>query len=303
MKWIDELVKLIIDPKSTRHEIDALKSNFLPRSLFQYRSVSTRKLQSFQADEVWAGSPLFLNDPYDVHIFVDPERLKSELISRMFQDLVSGFELDAIQNRLKNGEESTAILVEVMKEMCLRNNIPHQFPYLWNQLQLQLQETINGSSAVYKHIRACIGVSSFSERYDSPLMWAHYAESHTGYCVEYDFSGSVALSNLFPAIYRDAVFDCSCIFDDVTWRQAILSTLVKSTDWSYEREWRMVLSKEKPIGRGIPVNVPTPIRVYLGSLIASENKEKIIDICNKKEIDVFQMHHSNNAFKMEFQKI
>lgn len=32
-------------------------------------------------------------------------------------------------------------------------------------------------------------VTCFSESNDDTLMWSHYAEGHTGFCVEYDFHG------------------------------------------------------------------------------------------------------------------
>jgi len=31
-----------------------------------------------------------------------------------------------------------------------------------------------------------IGIFSLSKKYDDELLWAHYANSHKGFCIEYD---------------------------------------------------------------------------------------------------------------------
>ncbi len=303
MSCIEDFVKLISDDDPDSREISALRDRLLPRSLFQYRSVSAAKLESLRVDEVWLGCPLYLNDPYDVHIFIDPERVKRELTVAIFPDLVGEDNLELIYDRLKIGVNPSDILMEIITERCEHDNSSGSASEVYAGLEIFLQKQVDGISAAYHQIRSCIGVSSFSERYDSPLMWAHYSDSHKGYCVEYDFSGSTALSCLFPVVYQDDVFECSCVFDKKKKSQAILSALVKSKDWSYEREWRMVTSRENPIDRGVPMRVPIPKKVYLGSLMTEVDKQKVIKICNKKGIDVLQMEHSRNAFKMESREI
>ncbi len=72
-------------------------------------------------------------------------------------------------------------------------------------------------------------------------MWAHYALSHQGYCVEYYRPSSVLLS-LFskPVLYRkampeltskDFINNSTTIIDNLFW--------TKSEAWEYEAEWRL----------------------------------------------------------------
>ena len=118
-----------------------------------------------------------------------------------------------------------------------------------------------------------LGVISFTEDFDNPLMWAHYADEHRGMVVEFDtskplFAGSCVqieagarMSRFgdrftssafeFPEKVRYRrempVFDRSEYavpdsFNEFHWRKfsrAILFT--KAIDWMYEKEWRSVV--------------------------------------------------------------
>ena len=43
------------------------------------------------------------------------------------------------------------------------------------------------------------------------------------------------------------------------------------------------------IGEKYFLKLPKPSAIYLGKRITAENKEKIIDICKKREISLYQM--------------
>jgi hypothetical protein len=73
-----------------------------------------------------------------------------------------------------------------------------------------------------------------TERADVPLMWGHYAVSHTGVCVEFDgrvspFADAIQVQYLAAYPARDVV------------EHAGYEPLItKSRDWSYEGEWRLI---------------------------------------------------------------
>lgn len=94
-------------------------------------------------------------------------------------------------------------------------------------------------------LNKAMGAFCLSEVCDSPLMWAHYCASHAGFVIEFNArhayfhaakTESDELRHIRRVLYRDARptgplsgFDGTEMF------------LVKSTHWSYEREWRMFL--------------------------------------------------------------
>lgn len=66
-----------------------------------------------------------------------------------------------------------------------------------------------------------VRVVCLSEVYDSMLMWSHYAQNHTGFCIEYDFKESDMLcKQLYPVIYtkdRYAVSKADMISENTEW--------------------------------------------------------------------------------------
>jgi hypothetical protein len=91
------------------------------------------------------------------------------------------------------------------------------------------------------------GVFCLSSRYDSPLMWSHYADQHRGICVEFDVS-KLPAGTIRGVRYGDSrEVRASAIQswlrdDNVGARQEIESAclLTKSTDWKYEEEYRLL---------------------------------------------------------------
>lgn len=81
--------------------------------------------------------------------------------------------------------------------------------------------------------------------------------------------------------------------------------LVKSEDWSYEKEWRLISppeneSKEEPPRSKLLTRTP-PTAVYIGARASSETEEKLEYICNLKHIPCYKMvqTHTTSKFDLE----
>ena len=83
------------------------------------------------------------------------------------------------------------------------------------------------------------GISCFSERKDSQLMWSHYASSGKGFCLEFD-TKKEPFQKLLPVKYEDKppLLDFMKIVS--LEKNYLLRKLLclKSSDWAYEKEWR-----------------------------------------------------------------
>lgn len=92
--------------------------------------------------------------------------------------------------------------------------------------------------------KTSIGIACFSEVWQQALMWAHYADSFKGICIEYDFRvlrETLADNTSFSRVsYADQLLDIGSDLENprrlAKW---ILST--KHHSWSYEREWRLFI--------------------------------------------------------------
>ena len=111
-----------------------------------------------------------------------------------------------------------------------------------------------------------VAITCFSEVNNEQLMWAHYADSYSGFCIEYDFSKS----------------------------------------WSYEKEWRsrkiaeygLWKSKMYPI-----IDAHSCITaIYLGCNMPDEYQKVIIDHYRNTEVKVFQMKLCDDKFDMYFEQ-
>jgi hypothetical protein len=96
--------------------------------------------------------------------------------------------------------------------------------------------------ATIKNIRSRVGVLSLTPRFDSLPMWAHYADLARGYVVVFEnlersFAGDETGSLNIPkaVVYNEQLTGMT--FDPSTQDRLFFSKL---SDWSYEREWRIV---------------------------------------------------------------
>ncbi len=152
----------------------------------------------------------------------------------------------------------------------------------------------------------------FAQREDNTLMWSHYADSHQGFCVEYDLKKLTKnpysiLDHIFPVLYvneRVLTRDIDSLieshkdlnkaiaeryeYDGIEPLDDILPlALTKGKDWEYEQEWRIIYSKkqiydideEELYGGNIKFECISA--VYLGYRINPVIKQNIIEICSR----------------------
>ncbi len=127
--------------------------------------------------------------------------------------------------------------------------------------------------------------------YKNRLMWSHYADSHKGFCVEYDYSSlteAEMLSLPLPIIYAKgrpllpwkAALDNTLENISEATAQITLGLLTKDDEWKYENEWRILVSS---IG-STEFEMPKISCIYLGAAISDKNKAKILEIAKRKNI-------------------
>lgn len=138
---------------------------------------------------------------------------------------------------------------------------------------------------------------------DSELMWAHYADSHKGFCIEYDIE-QLALS-------EELWFNVSCI-DQVVYSPTIpkmcltdilsntgiqLITKIygtKSNVWNYENESRLLYETS-----GIKKYNPASLKaIYFGLNMDSVHEEYLIDKLTNRNIKFFKMKMPNREYKL-----
>lgn len=128
-----------------------------------------------------------------------------------------------------------------------------------------------------KHTGVCC---FFKDAPKHPLMWAHYADSHTGFCIEYDVDEAnseleyVNYASQLPAPSISELLFCP---DESFLR--ILTT--KSIEWSYEKEVRLVhlnALQDDESGKCIPLpSFMKPVRLIKGAKFDHSKNEEILE--------------------------
>ena len=140
-----------------------------------------------------------------------------------------------------------------------------------------------------------------SEDYDSDSMWAHYANSNKGFCIEYDFNKVKGLPakdkryfiSMYKVIYKETLDEYSFVpmleyyfsgkTDKEKLKQANMDTLLrlitKDPEWDKEKEWRIFLCNldDNKIFADIVSSIIIDERV-----LKNENAKKLIDLAQKK---------------------
>lgn len=227
--------KYPVDKLNIEHELQE------PDSLYKFYALSKYKIQQLEHDNLYFSHPHQFNDLLDGNpqlwdfskMSLNEYRELMIAVRALYgcKDLDEKIDLE-IRNSHKNG---------------LKNNF-QEIKFL-----LSLQNSY------------ITGLFSLSECYDSNLMWAHYA-NESGFVVEYlkeSLLNSIREKNnlkepfIFPINYqkdlvsidiqKNKTFSIECHKQcNLGFHQPIAYLYsVKSKDWSYEKEWRILVQKKK----------------------------------------------------------
>lgn len=176
----------------------------------------------------------------------------------------------------------------------------------------EIKETVFENT--YKRFLATINISCFTASgWQNALMWAHYANSYEGICIEYDFNeikdfigfiGKVDYQHPRPLIsikdlgtLKDGKFIASEINDITTWK-LINYLLVKDKVWDYEKEWRVIDPQNIPDNPSL-ISLPFIKSITMGTKIKPLIKNWIVNICNDKNIDCYELKLSYDTFGID----
>ncbi|MBO9740129.1 DUF2971 domain-containing protein [Xanthomonas axonopodis pv. begoniae] len=198
----------------------------IPNRLFKYRAFDSFALKLICDSEAWYSRTPAFNDPIEelTETINDVDRMTLEALHRRL------FPEDSLQ-RLQ------------------RNQWTYDGDY--NDVEASIEEYVDAAKREIddkvREILGSRGVLTLSARWDSPLMWSHYADSHRGFCIEYDATnhrcqhiGQVDYTSS-RGIRLSDIAAWKLKGDENALRSVVESAYFrKSPDWAYESEWRDV---------------------------------------------------------------
>jgi len=226
--------------------------------IFKY--LSPKRIDVLKKQQIRFTQPKYFNDPFE-HLPNMPMLMNEDMFEKTFG-------LNAISSIL---EPSTQPTIKAIIERMHENLFPieqadigkvHEF---LNAMQdpavnkafkaaLTAEGEHNFGSPIRNKIDLNIGVLSLTKRNDNLSMWAHYAQEHSGFVIEFDsdspfFQYSESVFNIFKTTQtvkyltkRPVVvpFLKSGLSDK--WIEKVFESifLTKSLDWKLEEELRLV---------------------------------------------------------------
>ncbi|MCX6230864.1 MAG: DUF2971 domain-containing protein [Bacteroidetes bacterium] len=149
-----------------------------------------------------------------------------------------------------------------------------------------------------KDIDNTFGIFSMTIHPLNYLMWSHYGNSHTGFCLGFDSAilYETVGGSLGPVHYDTEVPKLRLFGDIYDFHLKQLAT--KSEIWKYEDEYRIVKSNA---ARQI-ITYPKEMikQIYLGFKMSLSQKYKIIDFAKTNNIDcqIFEISLDKTTFKL-----
>lgn len=186
----------------------------------------------------------------------------------------------------------------------------------WNRSQTRtwisansiIKQTRNPNMAIQMReleegITSEIGVLSLSRIPDDILMWSHYANSHAGFCLQFnDDEQTPFLAELLEVSYRDEYPIMNPIIDnyEVRYTKALLT---KATHWEYEKEWRVIDYTNGPGIRQFPKHLLSG--VIFGCRISDEHEALLREWCKAFDGDVslYRAKEAESSYTLDIARI
>ncbi len=316
-KWKRQFIRYLFHYSARRLKIEAaytVKHPHTPSALYKYRDFRDQHKDAISKGVLWRSSPDRFNDPYDSAVFFDQKRFLIEdwthdefmtSINEMERARVAGDRWipKMIKKPIQQREWRRKLTDKLLKDQpehvkeAMRRGTDELF-------EKQSEQAVRLTS---KWLRAGYSVLSLCENATSVLMWSHYSDNHKGFCIEYDLSALDGRDHLrrfcYPAFYRRKLTDATRYLarrdpHDYNNLYGIFVCLLKSDEWAYEREWRIVFPLGPSVANG-PIVMPNPKCVILGALVQADDEAWMRTFCQTNGIALKRVVQRHNEFRLE----
>lgn len=254
-------------------------ANGIPPKLYRYRSMADESWvrDIFLKCEQYYPSPTQFNDPFDVNMPLSATGTDKEIRNYLFKEL----------KRQNISEEECELMIKYALD---------------NYTDTYYEEVILKKM---REIRQMLEILSMSRFKNDILMWSHYADGHTGFCLEFDPAYDDFLNkNLYKVKYKSK-YPKASIFSSSDRKITDMTVLVKSKHWKYEGEWRVVPLPPDPARKGIYKFAPEALTgIIFGCEMSVGDRKKVIDWIDRGPTDptLYQAIKKEREFSLDIVK-
>ena len=242
-------------------------------NLYKYRSVNKCLKRIIFDQEIYFASPTEFNDPFDCYPRITYYRDHSKQHKFFLNELI-------------------------------REQPDKAVPELDKIARLMIDSSYWADESIRDNFHKTVqnyGIFSMAQKNDNLLMWSHYADSHKGVCLEFD---SRDTSNVFGEaimVQYQKEYPKVNVMALGNFRDTINAFGVKSADWKYEKEWRIIRAQVFG-GRGIYKFEPDQlVGVILGAKICPRQEEKVLSWVAKypRQLKVYRAKINSRKYKVD----
>ncbi|MFB9077781.1 DUF2971 domain-containing protein [Flavobacterium procerum] len=149
-----------------------------------------------------------------------------------------------------------------------------------------------------------VGIYSLSTSFKDKLLWAHYANSHKGFCIEYDLDKLVdsyiyESKSHFPVLYNEkpTELELGNISETSARDNSLLQKIFacKSKEWEYEKEYRIVTNDS-----GLHnYDFEAVKSIYFGMKMPDYQKREVIKRLEGRSIKFYQIETISNDYSLQ----
>ena len=317
--WIDEFLELLYSNDTDNIEkAYKLKNKKIPDYLYKYKSINKNTFDLLETDLIYLSNVANLNDLYEGEFFYDYEEM---FYNNFSPKIISTFikEGNLTDKEIKMLSDSNKPFLELQKiiyetDPLVNKDIPFEVFF-----DLSLKLHYDSTHSIFEKWNNISNentfLTCFSEKHDLILMWSYYSNSNEGICIKYnvkDFKEFITRA-CCPIKYENGYNYTKELLDvkNNLFKLMFDPYLKKETVWRHEKEWRILFNHELhlqgaiKIGEKYFLKLPKPSAIYLGERVSKEDKQKILDICEKREISLYQMKkdiRKANLYEIEIKK-
>lgn len=255
----------------------------VPLRLYKYKILNKYSRALLSSPEMFFAKCSSFNDPFEGRPFITRESDLDILIEkRKLSVMRPPFNMDVAAAHAFASEAITAAFSDEMADTT------------WKNHQASLEYAIER-----------VGMLSLSAINNNVLMWSHYAKDHTGFCIEFDCESQGSYFNDARQVIYQSKYPRIEIFEKlgpVGLPSTQAALLTKSTDWSYEQEYRIFA----PAGPGMrPYPADRMVGVYFGCRMSEGHKKAVKSLIRRRNhpVKMFQGRLHPSQYLVEFDQI
>lgn len=250
----------------------------LAKKLFKFEPFNSHSLTKLKNQQIFFSSPKNFNDPFDCAIGFDLEDISEPDLIKMHNHYLSKCP-DKIKFIGRFGSSPNDYFKKFLHENL-------------KKILIATRETV-----LSEHSIAC-----FSEVNNEILMWSHYSDKHTGFCLEFDTNyepfrqaRKVSYSKYLPKINPSTFI----LEQDSGQIMKMFSTKYKC--WAYEKEWRIFNDEANKL---YSYPAESLVGIYFGSKMPFAHMEIIALIMQRQNPDValYLAEKSETMFIVNFNR-